>query len=1029
MLCFACQSTMDAGDRWCAKCGAAAQQGVDPDSQRKFVTILRADVVQSTGLIAELEPEEALRRLEPALTAMRSAVRKFGGIVSKEMGDGLTAVFGAPVADDNHAPLACHAAIELVRHVESLGDPGVQARVGLHSGFVVAYMVASEFSKVYEIGGAAQHLAARLESLAEPNQIYASEACQKLSEGNVQFEYLGRKPLRGFAEPMPVYRVTGASDLSSWQVRKTRSVSRFVNRSRETARLRHAAGIIGDGGRTVCLTGDPGMGKSRLVHEFVQELDGEGWRLIEAECSPNLQGAPFAALKGLLRSILGTAAAGDRPGNVTDPRMALPQILRSALDAVLDLPISDEQWDELEPQSRGRAISDASCALVENLARQQRTALLIEDLHWVDRASDGVMAALASLRTPNLLILITSRPSGIPEWVERCSAESLALRPLEEGSSRAMLDAILGLSSTTFELKNRIIRHTANVPLFVEEVCRGFKETGVLEGQWGDLALAQPVEELGIPTSIQGVIAMRLDRLPRGERALMQIAAALGPRSTVATLREVAALPETVLQNALLALDRAELLVRAGGVSEDAFEFPHDMVRQVTYDSMVERTREKVHARILSALESDERFRDEADKLCYHATRAKDWAKALAYGRSVARKCVARSAFADATSHFEIAMEALDRTPISRARETEAIDLRMEARMAYMGSGRIVEWLDLGREAERRASTIDDISRKVAAVTVRSAAQNFYLTPLEAIATAEQAVRLAEEWGNPGWLNLAEYGLGQAYFIAGRHRDAEQMLGRPCAQLMGPQARAPIGTTAQYLLLMCCMMKSLTHTTLGEIDTADRFQRRAQEIADESNRPFDRVASAHSGGYLMLGRGDPATAAAILDEAFALAQEHGVRLFIPVIGCHLGMAYLEQERIGAAQEILVRAREAAEAVGYKSAELRASIYLARALGQAGDVPGALDLLRSARNTARQQGFGGLEGEALLCEAMVTPATSEDGRASIIRCLQAGIALAVQNGAKPLLLKAETLLGRILADAEDPESLQDGIRRS
>ena len=181
-----------------------------------------------------------MSRLEPALTAMRAAVRQFGGIVSKEMGDGLTAVFGAPMADDNHAPLACHAAIELVRRVASLGDPGLQVRVGLHSGFVVTYVVASEFSKVYEIGGAAQHLAARLEAAAEPGQIYASEACQKLAEGHVQFEFLGRKPLRGFTEPVPVYRVTGASDLSSWQVRKTRSVSRFVNRSDETALLRRA---------------------------------------------------------------------------------------------------------------------------------------------------------------------------------------------------------------------------------------------------------------------------------------------------------------------------------------------------------------------------------------------------------------------------------------------------------------------------------------------------------------------------------------------------------------------------------------------------------------------------------------------------------------------------------------------------------------------------------------------------------------------------------------------------------------------
>ena len=346
-----------------------------------------------------------------------------------------------------------------------------------------------------------------------------------------------------------------------------------------------------------------------------------------------------------------------------------------------------------------------------------------------------------------------------------------------------------------------------------------------------------------------------------------------------------------------------------------------------------------------------------------------------------------------------------------------------------MGSGRVAEWLDLGQEAERRANAIDDIGRKVAAMTVRSAAQNFYDTPVEAIATGEQVVGLAEGWGNLGWLNLAEYGLGQAYFIAGRFREAEQVLGRACARLMGPEASAPIGTTVQYLLLMCCMMKCLTHTTLGEIDTADQFQRRAQEIADHSQRPFDRVAAAYSGGTLMLGRDDPAAAAIILEEAFALAQEHGVRLFVPVTACPLGMAYLEQGRFDAARNILARSREAAVAVGYKSNELRASIYLALALSRSGDVQAALNMLRDARNTARQQGFDGLEAEALLCEAMVTPANNESGKATIIRCLQASIAIAARNEAKPLLLKAETLLARMLADAEEPDSLQDDVRRS
>jgi class 3 adenylate cyclase/tetratricopeptide (TPR) repeat protein len=1014
MHCFACQSTIDSGDGWCPKCGAAVQQRLDPDGERRFVTILRADVVDSTGLVAELDPEQAVSRLEPALAAMRGAVRQFGGIVSKELGDGLAAVFGAPIADDNHAPLACHAALELVRRVASLGDAGLQVRVGLHSGHVVTYMVASEFSKVYEVGGAAQHMAARLESIAGPNQIYVSEACQKLADGHVRFEFLGRKPLRGFNEPLPVYRIIGASDLSSWRVRRARSISRFVDRTTERALLEKAAEGASTSRRTALLMGDPGIGKSRLVHEFAQVLKAGGWRLIDAECSPNLQGAPFSALKRVLLSIVEGVAT--EPGIVPDPRNDLPAIQRCAVEAVLDLPISDPQWDELEPHARGRAISDASCAILASVARHQRTVLLVEDLHWIDRASDAVIAALASLQARDLLVLLTSRPIGMPAWIARCHAELIAMRPLDDVSGTAMLTDMLGPSATHSDLKSRIISHTANVPLFLEEVCRGLKDSGVLRGQWGELTLVRPIGELGIPTSIQGVIGARLDRVSRQERSLLQIAAAIGPRSTEAMLRNVAALPEDLLQGCLAALDRAELLVKVDSELEGAFEFPHEMIRQVTYDSMLEKLRESIHARIVSALESSEGSDDEPDMLCYHATRAKDWSKAFSSGWATARKCLARSAFADAANYFEIAMDSLDKTPMTRSREADAIDLRIEARTAFMASGQVAEWLDLGIEAERRANAIDDIRRKVAAMTVRAAAQNFYGAPVEAVAVGEEVVRLAEEWGNAGWLNLALYGLGQAYFLAGRYREAEQMLGRACAQLMGPDASAPIGTTPKYLLLLCCMMKSFTHTVLGEIDAADQFQQHALAIADETRRPFDRVAAAYSGGWLLLGRDDPAAAAAFLEQGLVLAQKHGIQLFVPVLACHLGMAYLEQGQFDRARGMLAEAREGARSVGYTSTVLRSSIYLALALSQLGDVQAALNMLREARNTARQQGFSGLEAEALFGAAAVTPASSEDNNSLILGYLRVTIALASESGAKPLLHKAEALLDKMLHPA-------------
>ncbi|AWL91931.1 ATP-binding protein [Bradyrhizobium ottawaense] len=1016
MHCFACQSAIGPGDSWCSKCGAAVRERVEPDSERRFVTILRADVVDSTGLVAELEPEAAVSRLEPALAAMRGAVRQFGGIVSKELGDGLAAVFGAPIADDNHAPLACHAAIELVRRVGSLGDPGLQVRVGLHSGHVVAYMVASEFSKVYEIGGAAQHLAARLEAAAEANQVYVSEACQKLADGHVRFEFLGRKTLRGFGEPMPVYRVMGASDLSSWRVRRARSVSRFVDRTTERALLWRAAERVSASRQTVLLMGDAGIGKSRLAHEFAQDLRASGWRLIDAECSPNLQGAPYSALKRLLLSIFESAARDQ--ARADDPRGALPAVQQRAIDAVLDLPISDPQWDELEPHARGRAISDASCAIVESIARRQRTILLIEDLHWIDRASDAVMATLSALQCPDLLVLLTTRPNGMPVWIARCHAEIVAMRPLDDDSGLAMLAEMLGPATTNADLKNRIISHTANVPLFIEEVCRSLKDSGMLLGQWGDLSLARPVEELGIPTSIQGVIAARLDRVSRQERSLLQIAAAFGPRTNQALLRKIAALPEGVLQDCLTALDRAELLVRIDSELEDSLEFRHEMVRQVTYDSMVEKVRESIHASILAALEDDEASNDGPDALCYHATRAKDWQKAFHHGRSAARKCLVRSAYADAVDYFEIAMGSLDKTPVTQAREADAIDLRMEARLAFAGSGRVAEALDLGREAERRADAIDDIGRKIAAMTVRAGAQNFYGTPVEAVAIGEEVVRLAESSGNPGWRNLAQYGLGQAYFLCGRYQSAEKMLAAARAGLVGSASSAPIGTTPRSLLLLCCMMNGITHTVMGELDAAEQLQQQAAAIAEETGRPYDRVAAAYCGGWLMLGRGDPAAAAAILEDGFVLAQKHGIRLFVPVLACHLGMAYLEQGLFDRARGMLTEAREEAKAVGYTSAVLRSSIYLALTTCRLGDVRAAQNMLREARNTARQQGFSGLEAEALFGEAVVTPISSTESRAAILTALRAAIAIASESGALPLQRKAEAMLTEVLAQGSE-----------
>ena len=380
----------------------------------------------------------------------------------------------------------------------------------------------------------------------------------------------------------------------------------------------------------------------------------------------------------------------------------------------------------------------------------------------------------------------------------------------------------------------------------------------------------------------------------------------------------------------------------------------------------------------------------------------------------MARKCVATSAFLDATSYFELAMTALDKTPLSPEREAQAIDLRIEARMAFSGFGQVDRWLELGREAERRADAIGDAKRRIVAMAVRAAALNLYGAPVEAIAAGEEVIRQADRLGDPGWLNFAEYGLGQAYFIAGRCREAEKMLTRPCAQLMGPDPRAPIGTTARTLLSVCCMMKSAAHTMLGELDTAQSFSGLAEKIAEETDRAFDRIVAAYSAGFLLLlGREDPVAATAVLTDALALAQKHEVRLFIPALTCLIGMAHMEQGDVDMARETLVKARERAETVGHISVRLRASIHLAQALAlsERPDIQLAFSMLKTARETARQQGFESLEAEALYINAKVANLTTPSDAVTIDTSLRSAIAVATRNEASLLLAKLEALSRR------------------
>ena len=849
-LCPMCHRPNGPAASFCVHCGSTLFGAAKPDTQharlrpsneRKYVTMLCADLFRSTDLIEGLDPEDAIALLEPSLAAMRAAVRQFRGVVSKEQGDGVVALFGAPVADDGHAVLACHAALELVRRIELLDAPKTRVRVGLHSGYVVTRTINGDYSSIYEAGGPAAHLVSRIEQEAEPGQIYVSESCRELAEGYLIFLPLASKRLKGFSHPVPIYRLTGISGLRRWHVRMARGVSQFVGRSAERSVLERAALDTASGlGQIVSIVGEPGVGKSRLVHEFVDALEKEVWRTVEAETAPTSVEIPYATTKAIILSLLenesSTPVERSPPHFTPDIPADFSRRRRAAINAVLEQPIDDPEWDGLDPQLRRREIIEGCRALIERLTTQRRTVILLEDLHWIDDASKAVIEAVISVADRNeVLILLTSRT--VSEWLKDAKVTLLPLTPLDHDAARILVDVLFGQSDDLNDLKIRVLRHTGRVPLFIEEVSRRLMEIGAVVGDPGHLTLGKPMDELGIPPTVQGVIAARIDQLPKREKALLQLVSGIGNRAEVSLVLAVADMSKDDAHDALRFLDAAGLLRETPLIPIHAYEFRHDLVREVASESILQHERIQLHERILSALErtSADRVEEFSESLSYHAVRGKVWAKAASYAHLAARKCLARSAMADATRYFEVAVDAADRLPASVQREAHAIDLRLEARRAFSPFGKLQRWLELSTEAELRAMAISDGTRALAAAAVRAAAMNFYNTPSEAIAAGELAVQQAERLGAIEWLGYAEYELGQAYQTAGYFRRAEQYLGRASDRLARQGAQVPFGSTVS-LSLLCCMMKSIAHASIGEADEALACQ-------ESGSRPREREST------------------------------------------------------------------------------------------------------------------------------------------------------------------------------------------
>ncbi len=940
--CPSCGFVNEGGEKFCGGCGSArtdsgsAQQtrfgppaSYTPkhlaekilssqavlEGERKTVTVMFADLKGSMELLADRDPEEAREFLDPVLERMMEAVHRYEGTVNQVMGDGIMALFGAPLAHEDHAVRACYAALRMqdgvARYAEDLRrrhGADVQIRVGLNSGEVVVRSIGSDLHMDYTAVGQTTHLAARMEQLARPGVTLMTETTLRAVEGYVQVRSLGPTPIKGLTEAVPIYELIAAGAARTrLQASVARGLTRFVGRDAEVDQLRQALEQAAGGrGQIVAVVGEPGVGKSRLFYEFMHSHRTQGWLVLESSSVSYGKATPYLPLIDLLKGYFKISDRDDTRGiraKVTGNVLTLDEALKDSIPPLLwllDAIAEDHDFLKLDPAQRRERTLDAVRRVLLRESRSQPLLLVFEDLHWIDEATQALLDAIVeSLPTVSVLLAVNYRPEYQHTWGNKSYYRQLRIDTLPPETAEALLETLLGDNRGLQPLRRLLIERTEGNPLFLEESVRSLVETEVLVGERGAYRLGKDPIGIQVPATVQAILAARIDRLPPEDKQLLQTASVIGKDLPWALLVEAAERPEDDIRRGLARLQAAEFVYEAKLFPDLEYTFKHALTHEVTYGSLLQDRRRAIHARIVGVIERvyADRLAEHVDRLAHHAFRGEVWDKALHYLRQTGSSGTKPS-----------------------------ID-------AVFGGPETPGHLWFRGQHER------------------------------ALALALRERTFSASFRNFGWTIMTNYRLGQIYHSLGDYAKAADALTRNVVQLEGDLRRETF-ELAGFPSVLSRVWLALTLAEQGALDEAVAHTEEATAIAEAENHAFSLVV-AHAGtGMIHLFRGDGEKAMGPLERGLVIERLSDIPFLFPFVAAPLGWAYALAGRHEEGLALLQDAIERAEAMEWAGNHAIRLVWLGQAHLRAGHGDAAARLALRALELARRLGERGHEAYAL-----------------------------------------------------------------
>jgi len=1012
--------------------GAPLEAHDVPEGERKTVTALFADIKGSTELERDLDPEEARAIVDPVLQLMIAAVHRYGGYVAQSTGDGIFAIFGAPVAHEDHPQRALQAALamqeELHRYGESLRADGrisVEARVGVNTGEVVVRSIQVGEHTEYTPVGHTTNMAARMQTVAPAGSIAASEATQRLCQGYFEFRALGPTAIKGLDRPVEVYEVVRAGPLRThFQLAARRGLTRFVGREREMVALAGALEQAGAGhGQIVAAVGEAGAGKSRLLYEFKATIP-DGCKVLQAYSVSHGKASAWLPVLALLYDYFAIEDGNDkacRRDKIERRLSALDQALKDALPLLHTLMGLHEGPDpiaQMDAQIKRRRTLDAIKRIIVRESLNQPTVVIFEDLHWIDSETQALLDLLAdSIANSRVLLLVNYRPEYRHEWANKSYYSQFRLEALGRESAGEMLSALLGDGIELAPFKRLVIERTEGNPFFIEEIVQALFDEGALIRN-GAVKIMRSLSELRLPATVQGMLAARIDRLSAEQKDLLQMLAVIGRESPLGLVRQVASPLDTQLERILAELQASEFIYEQPALAGAEYIFKHALTQEVAYNSLLVERRKLLHGRVGQALESmfAERLDDHLGELARHYSRCNNVNKAVDYLGRAGQQAMQRSTYADAISGLTAAINLLQKLPDSRERIQRELLLQLPLGTAF---STVNGWGS--REAERAYTRARELCERLGdppelfgALSGLCAVHQLRGQYRAAYKIGEQLLQRAQSVVDPALLMHAHSALGCSLYFMGELHLARQHL-ETAISLYNPERDRPLGHADSGV--NCRSWAAYTLWTLGYPDRALKSINEALALAQERSHPFSLAFAEMFAGFVHKYRREAGAAQENAERVLGICVERGFTHFLGAATLMRGWAIAAQ---GRNEEGIEQIQEGLAGVRASGIELGRPPYhttLADACRQADRIDDGLAAVTEAQAVADQHEERAYEPEIHRVRGELLLRQNHSNAAEAQSCFQRAIEVARDQNAKSWELRATMSLARLFAMQE------------